>query len=241
MKRTPSTIGLALAVASLTALPAAALSTPNSLAASTTSADQAQLQLIINRGNNEISRRLSTLQGLTTKITSATKLSASDQASLSDEVTSEVTGLTSLKAKLDADTTVAAARTDAQSIITGYRVYAFIVPKIGLVKAADDQQVAESKLTALVPKLQSRVDAAKAAGKNVTSLASGLTDMSTQISNAQGILPSVSASIISLQPSDFNTNHKVLSDYRDKLKTAQTDIRAAVTDANSIVNALKNL
>jgi hypothetical protein len=132
-------------------------------------------------------------------------------------------------------------RPDAQSVITGYRVYVLIVPKVGLIKAADDQQAAESKLTALLPKLQSRVDAAKANGKNVTTLQNGLTNMSTQITNAQSISSSVESSVIGLQPSDYNTDHTVLSGYRDKLKTAQTDVKAAVSNATSVVSALKNL
>jgi hypothetical protein len=97
MKRTHLTITLAVTVASLAVLPVSALSN--------TSADQARLQRIINRGNNEISRRLTTLQGLTNKISSSTKLTADDQASLTDEVNTEISDLTSLKTKLDADTT----------------------------------------------------------------------------------------------------------------------------------------
>jgi len=241
MKRTPLTITLAITVAGLAALPVSALATTKSQASTSSSGDQAKLQLIINRGNNEISRRLTTLNGLSGKITSSTKLTADDQASLSGEVNDEISGLTALKTKLDADTTVADARVDAQSIITGYRVYVFVGPKVGLIKTADDQQIAESKLSALLPKLQSRVDAAKSAGKNVTSMQNGLNDMSTQINNAQAISAGVESSLLGLQPSDFNTDHAVLSGYRDKLKTAQTDVKAAVSDANSVVSALKNL
>ncbi len=227
-------------VLGLASLSATALATPKSLSANS-SADQARIQRIIIRGNAEISRRLGTLQNLSAKVTGATKLTDSDKASLTAEVSNETNGLTALKTKLDADTTVADARTDAQAIISDYRVYVLVVPKINLIKAADDQQVAESKLSALVPKLQSRINSAKMAGKNVSSLQSGLNDMSTQLTNAQPISSGVETSVIGLQPSDFNTDHAVLSGYRDKLKTAQTDVKAAVSDATSIVNALKNL
>lgn len=233
-----------LTVLTMAVLPTSALSTPKSLAASTngtSSADKARIQRIITRGNAEIDRRLATLKSLAGKVSGTTKLTASDQASLVSEVSDETTGLTNLRAKLDADTTVADAQTDAQSIITGYRVYALVVPKIGLVKTADDQQVAEAKFLALVPKLQSRIDTAKAAGKNVSSLQSGVNDMTTNLNNAQAISASVESSVVILQPSDINADHTILSGYRDKLKTAQTDIRTAVSDAKSTVNALKNL
>jgi hypothetical protein len=230
----------ALTIASLAALPASALG-KSQVAATKAGTDQAKLQRIINRGNNEIGRRITSLQKLNGKISGAVKLTDSDKAGLTSEVNAEIAGLTSLKTKLDADTVVADAQTDAKSIITGYRVYAFIMPKVSFLRAADDQQVAEAKLAALLPNLQSRVDSAKAAGKNVTSLTSGLSDMSTQITSAQAISGGVESAVINLQPSDFNSDHTVLRSYRDKLKTAQTDIRAAVGDANSIVDALKNL
>ena len=238
--RIAATITSAVTVLGLTAASAGALATPKSLAASSTGNDTAKLKLIQSRGNNEISRRLTTLQGLSSKISSATKLSSGDQSSLSAEVNDEITGLTALKTKLSADTTVADAKADTQSIITDYRVYVLIVPKVNLVKVADDQQAAETKLSDLIPKLQSRVDNAKAAGKNVGTMQDALNDLTKQINAAQAVSSSVESSVIGLQPSDYNTDHKVLSGYRDQLKTAQTDIRAAVSDANSVVNKLKN-
>lgn len=233
--------GTALATASLAIVPAGAVATVRGANSTSTANDQARLQLIINRGNSEIQRRLSTLQSLSSKINSATKLTASDKAALSSEVNDEISGLTTLKTKLDADTTVAAAKTDAQSIITGYRVYALIVPKVNLIKAADDQQVAESKFSALATKLQTRLSAAQSAGKSVTALNSGLTDMKNKIAAAQAISSKIEASVIGLQPGDYNTDHSILNGYRDQLKTAQTDIQAAVSDATNIVSGLKNL
>jgi hypothetical protein len=237
-------LGAIISAISLTVLPAGALATPktvNETGTSVKAGDQAKVQRIIARGNSEISRRLNTLNTLNGKINSATKLSAADKAPLSSEVLSEIDGLNNLKTKLDADTTVSDAQSDAQSIINDYRVYALIVPKINLIKTADDQQVAEAKLSALATKLQTRVTTAKTAGKNVTSLQSGLDGMNSKISTAQSISSQIESSVINLQPSDYNTNHSVLSGDRNQLKTAQTDIQAAVTAGTTIVNGLKNL
>jgi hypothetical protein len=242
MQRVGLILATAVSAAGLAILPASAAATAKGAASTTTTAaNQARLELIINRGNNEITRRLSSLQTLSSKISSATELTASDQASLSSEVSNEISGLTTLKSSLDADTTVANAITDAQSIISDYRVYALIVPKVNLVKTADDQQVAEGKLSALVPKLQSRISTAQSDGKDVTSLQSGLTDMTNKISAAQGISSQIESAVIGLQPSDYNSDHTILSGDRDQLKTAQNDIQGAVSDATTIVNGLKNL
>lgn len=192
------------------------------------------LQLVINRGNSEISRRLTTLNTLSGKITGAKKLSADDKATLSQEVTDEISGLTALKTKLDAETDVSAARTDAQGIISDYRVYALLVPKVQLVRVADDQQVAEDKLSALATKLQARVTSS-----SPSALKSALSDMTSKVTAAQGISGTVQSKVIVLQPSDYNSDHSALSGYRNQLKTAQSDIQAAVSDAKTIIAGLK--
>jgi hypothetical protein len=235
-KRAGLVTGVVMTTLGLAVVPASALAT-----ASTTAANQARLQLIINRGNSEISRRLTTLGTLSSKISATTKLSAGDESSLSAEVSAEVSGLQSLKAQLDGETTVSAAVTDAQGIINDYRVYALIVPKVDLVTTADSQQNTEAKLTALAPKLQTRITAAQGAGHSVTSLQSSLNDLNTKVSAAQTISSSIETSVVGLQPSDYNSDHTILSGDRNQLKTAQTDIQAAIGDAKSIITALKNL
>lgn len=217
---------------------AAATTTDNS--AKTDAQDQAKLKLIISRGDKEIDRRLKTLNTLDSKINSAKKLSSSDKSTLSAEVNNEISALTSLKTKLDADTDLTTAKTDAQSIFSGYRVYALVVPKVQLVKTADDQQAAEGRLTALASKLQSRIGDAKQKGKDVTSLQASLDDLNAKTTAAQAVSSSIESSVINLQPSDYNSNHTILGGDRDKLTAAQNDIKAAVADAKTIVSGLKN-
>ena len=121
------TVGVLSAALTLLTVPVLAAT-----AGTLTATQQQALQNIINKGNQEIGRRLDALNTLSSKISTITKLSASDQSYLTTEVNTEISGLTSLKTQLDADTTLTAAHTDAQSIITEYRVYALVLPK-GLV------------------------------------------------------------------------------------------------------------
>jgi hypothetical protein len=202
---------------------------------------QKRLQNIITIGNSEINRRLVTLGDLTTKINAATKLTTSDKATLTSEVSTTTIGLTSLKTQLDADTTVTQAHTDAMSIYSEYRVYALVAPKVDLVKVADDQQVIESEITSLIPKLQSRITVDQQAGKNVTTLQSELNDMSTKTSVSSGISTKIESTVINLLPSDYNSNHTLLSGDNGQLNIAHNDNIAAETDANNIAIGLKNL
>jgi hypothetical protein len=246
-----------LGIASVIALPASALTTgattgtttgTSSTTASTTAASkvaaaeaaaqQARLQRIISQGNLEIERRIVTLNTLSSKINSATKLTSSDAATLKNTVSGDLTTLNTLKTQLDSDTTVTAAITDAESIITNYRVYVLVVPQVDLVKAADDQQVAEGKLSSLATKLQSRIDEEQQKGVSVTTMESALTDLNSKDAAAQTISSNIETTVISLVPSDYNTNHSVLSGDRNQLVNAQTDIKTAEADAQTIITQL---
>lgn len=211
---------------------ATSTSTPNS---------QARLQNIISRGNTEITRRLTILNTLSSKISTATKLSSSDQSTLTAEVTNEISGLTSLKTTLDGETQLSNAITDAQSIFTDYRVFALVVPQTYLVKTADDQQVAEGKLTTLATKIQSDITADQKAGKDVSALQTELNTLNSKVQAAQTISSTIETGVLPLTPNDYNTNHEVLSGDRAQLKIAQGDIGTALSDAKSLVSSLKSL
>jgi hypothetical protein len=207
----------------------------------TNSQSEARVQLIITKSNAEITRRLSVLATLSSKITSSTKLSTADQQTLNSEVSSEMSGLTALKTKLDADTTVATAVLDAQSIFTDYRVFALVVPQVNLVKTADQQQQTESKLSTLGTKIQTDINADQTAGQEVTNLQTELSAMSVKVAAAQTISSGIETGVIRLSPSDYDTNHAVLSGDRDQLKIAQTDNAAAIADVKVLIADLKTL
>lgn len=217
--------------------------TPKTTDTTTTTLDgQQRLATIIAKGDQEITRRLASLTKVSAKIGSATRLSASDSAYLKSEVNTEIASLTVLKAKLDADTTLDSVKADAQSIVKDYRVYALIMPKIGLIQAADSIQLTDTKLLSLIPKLQTRITAAKAQHTAaMTDLQTKLDDMTTQVTNAQTIASSVASKVLTLQPTDYNSDHTVLSGQRDQLATAHRSNQAAIADAKAIVQSLKSL
>jgi hypothetical protein len=221
-----------------------AATTSNTAAAksSTASATQQQrLQTIIDKGNDEIDRRLNNLNVVLPKITAATHLTASDQTTLTNEVNTEITGLTALKTQLDGETTVTAAVSDVTAMVSEYRVYALVLPKVELVKTADDQQITEAKLITLSEKLQIRLDTERSDNQNASTLLADLTDMTTKTTAAQGISNTIEASVINLQPTDYDSNHAILSGDVAQLKTARADEVSAYDDAQTIVRGIQSL
>lgn len=195
---------------------------------------------IIIKGNDEITRRLSSLGNLSSLINSTTKLTASDKSYLSNEVITETSGLNSLKAQLDADTTLSVAIANAGSIFSEYRVYALVLPKVWLVKTADIEQNTESQLSAIAQKLQTRLTQNTSTITNLSTLQADLANMNSEISAAQVISSSIETNALQLQPSDYDSNHAVLNGDSSQLKTAHQDNVKAYSDAKTIISALKS-
>src|ERR1700683_867845 len=165
---------------SATATPAAepdATPNPPAIASLSAAVQATRLATLKTRGDAEINRRITDLTAALAKVQAVTTLTASDKSTLVSQIQTEVSGLNALKSKLDADTTLAAARTDVQSIVADFRVYVLMLPKAPLPAAFDSLAVVQTKLTALETQLQTAINNAKAAGKNVTAMQAGLTDM----------------------------------------------------------------
>lgn len=215
--------------------------TNTSNSASVASKQHIAMANIISKGNAEINRRETSLTALYARITGAKNLTSSDQSYLLSEAQTEASGLNNLKTVLDACTTFTCAKSNAQSIITEYRVYALILPKVQLTRMADDQQVIETALITLATKLQSRITNAQTAGNDVTTLQTDLNSMVADSNAATVISKNLEATVLPLQPSDYDANHDVLAGDLTQLQTARTDLQNAVTLAKTIITGLKSL
>lgn len=223
-------------------LAASTLPTPTPVPGPVASALQsAHLNRLKTRGASEIDRRLASLQAALTKVQSSAKLSAADAQTLTKQLQDELTGLTNLKTKLAAETSLDAARTDVQNIIADYRVYGLMLPKARLVATADRAAVTGAKFQQLATKLQEKVKAAKDQGKDVTGLQQRVGTMKARLISAQDKYDGLVAKVINLQPSDYNANHKLLADNREVMKSIRADFSAAHDEAQAIILGLKNL
>ncbi len=191
-------------------------------------------------GDCEISRRMSTLGTLTTRISGSKVLTASDASALSGEVSSTGAGLTSLKATIDADTDLATLKTDVSKIATQFRVYLVVVPQVNLVAAADGVLSAQAKFTQINTNLAARIAKAKAAGKDTASAQASLDAMNSQVSSAVALATGLPAKLLSLTPEQYNagTAGPIIKDARSALGQARTDIKAAAADARACRTAL---
>ncbi len=130
-----------------------------------------------------ISQRIATLNSLLTRIQNDSRLDAGEKSALSADVQTDISGLTSLKAKIDADSDLASARADAKNIVTNFRIYAMFAPKMRLLITIDNLQAMSNRIGSLVPKLQSLTDNLKSQGKDTSKIQSLIDDIKNQLSS----------------------------------------------------------
>jgi len=221
---------------SLLVLPSAAFAQT----ASPTPATQAQrISDLHTKCDDAISQRLASLNSTSTRINGLAKLSASDKAKFSGEIATDLSGLTALKAKCDADTDLATLRADYQSVFTQYRIYAVFLPQLNLLVASDTMSVTTDKLNTLATDLQARIQTAG----NPSNLTTLLADMQAKIADAKTQYGNVESQITPLTPNSFNTDPNgtktIETNARGEIKTGSADLKAAYQDALQIRTGLK--
>ena len=203
-------------------------------------ARQAQAeQLRKERADQEIDRRIAALNELITRISGMKKLSDANKSSFVNQVQSEITNLTNLKSKIDADTDPQTLKTDKQSIIQSYRIFALFIPKIRILAAADRMDVTADKLSDLAQKLQGRIAQAQSDGKDVSSLQTALGNMQNKIADAKTQYQNAKNLVISLTPDGYPGNKTSLQSAQSMIKTGAQDLKSALQDARTIRDGLK--
>ena len=210
--------------------------------ASTTA--QTKIANAIDLANKEITRRISALTDLTTKVQAMVRVSSTEKTTLSNEVQTEISALNTLKAKIDAETDLTVLKTDVQSITKDYRIFMLIIPQGRIEVTADRIQTIAGLYPTLATKLQARISAGQTAGKDVTSVNATLSDMNAKVADANAKAQAAVALVANLQPDQgvqatIQSNQAALKSARADLKTALQDLRTARQDAGVIVRTVE--
>lgn len=193
------------------------------------------------KADKEIERRITALNELIKKIAALKKLPASDKATFTTQIQAEITNLTNLKTKIDADTDIITLRADVKSIVSTYRIFALFLPKIHILVAADMMSETIDRLSQIATKLQVRIQEAKSTGANVIALEAALADMQAKLTDAQKQFDSIETNITSLTPDGYPGNKSTLVNARGLLKTGRLNLIAAQQDAQVIIKGLRVL
>jgi hypothetical protein len=182
-----------------------------------------------------ITTRLADLHARVTLVKQTSWLTAADRTSLLTELDGEIAGLGALATTIQAETSVTGFRTEAADILSGYRVYALVLPQVHLVRATD--QIT----TVILPDLQSaesllnqQIHLAGQQHKDTSATAAPMGDLATQISNLRTATNALSTQLLTLTPAQWNTDHCVVVQPRRQLQTSRGDAGRALVDIKTV-------
>lgn len=210
-------------------------------------ARQAQaIQRMLTIADDQITARINSLNNLISRIQSIKNVSDADKASITSTIQSEITTLTSLKAKIDADTSTTTLKTDLQSVTADYRVYALVEPQIRILAAADRVNQIVSLMTVMENKLQTRISSLQSSGVDTSSLASSMSDIASKLADATTQAANAVSSTASLVPDQGNTavaasNTAALKAARADIKNSNSDLQAVRKDMNNLLFGIRKI
>jgi hypothetical protein len=198
------------------------------------------------RAKAEVTRRidlrLAALHRFDGALTAAAHLTDAHEATLKDLVADDLAGLTALKTKVAGETTLAALRVDAVSMVNDYRVFILVGPKVRLTIAADHEADAATRLQTAHDKLADAVAQAKAAGKDVAAAEQDLADMQAAIDRAKNGMAGQVDTLLAIQPGpDGNAIRAKVGAVRRALGQVRLDLRTALAEGKAVRDFLRHL
>lgn len=202
--------------------------------------DQTKIDLVKKKATLEIEVRIKVLNALKNRINNNKHLAAADKTSLIADIDTNISGLNTLKAKIEADTDIEVLRTDRQSIYTNFRIFAVVIPRTRGQIAAYEMEFAASRIDQVLVKIQTRIDQAKAAGKDVTGLNNLMTDAKNKLADAKAKYQDAINQFKQATASNYPDGAKgFLEAGRNDLKTGKESLKAVREDISKMVSTLK--
>jgi hypothetical protein len=241
VRRTPrlTVFAVVAALALGAALPLTALAAPSLTASTHVTCDLACVQQF---GDARIAERITALNNLNARVQTAlnNKRVTNAQADpLFNDISTNEAGLNSLKAKLDAETSLDAARQDVKNIYVQLRIYAVVLPRDARTLYLDGLTNVHERLLGLEGKIQS----ALAKAGNPPTLVALFNDYKNQLQSAQAQIDAANGELPTLTVDNFNNNRTTFETALTNLKTdehtAHADLKNAVSDLHQIVQALR--
>ncbi len=182
-------------------------------------------------GDCMIDQRLDYLSKASPLVQDSKVLTSGDQSALATILSNDTSGLTSLKGTLDAETTLAAVQRDLASIVSEYRVFALAARQVTLVSEADAVSATVARYATVDARLEARIQAAAAKGRNTSSASAALTAMNRAVARAASDVSGLSTRLLALTPAEYDAGSA-----RPLLVRAQTAVlraRAQLLDARA--------
>jgi hypothetical protein len=213
--------------------PTTTLSAASGFAATSGPASADRVAVAKARVDVSVDRRVATIDRVIARISSDTNLTAAEQATLTGDLSTRRAGLAALKAKVDGESTVAAIKADVKAARIAGKGDSSVELATRYLQGAD----ASAHLDIVdrhVATLQSRLDKAKAAGRDVTAAQNAVADLQAKVTDARAHLKGFGQALLSAQPASAGFPAATAT-----LKAVRTDLSSIRKDGAVIRGALR--
>lgn len=198
-----------------------------------------KLERLKSLGADLIENRIASLNNLKTRINSMTKTSEASKTATLTEVEKNIADLTTLGAKIQADTDLITLKADVKSIYETYRVYAVVLPQNLGLSAASRGQYILGQLSALEVKLQKIIAQNKNSGKDVSAIEKLILDFEAKIMDAKSQLQIAETQFKSMTPANAEVAKTSREAGMAAMKQAKDSLKAAHDIIKNIIDQLK--
>jgi hypothetical protein len=211
-----------------------------------TKAEAKKVTALIAKADKEIDRRITSLNKLVLRVGEMKKLNDQQKSDLSNQAQDQITELTSLKAKIDADTDLASLKSDIQSITGSYRTYMLLMPKINILATADRFSYIAEGYESVVDKLQNQISGLKDSGKDTASLQTSLDTIKAKVDDIKTQVQAAIDTVNPLAPDNgdkatIDANKAALAKAKATIKAANTDVKTIQSKIVEIRKGIKSL
>ena len=185
------------------------------------------------RASALIKERINSLNANSQAINASKTLTTEQKTALTTILSTNVTGLTALKASIASSTNATTTKALTDSIFTNFRIYGIVIPQVRLEKRVFDLQNHSQKLSDLFVKVQTNINDANAKGRNVTVWQKNLDDAKVLVANDMAKLASLLPKLATLTPATYGTTSKTI------IESVNLDLKNVSKDFNSIAKTLR--
>ncbi len=184
------------------------------------------------RADTEIAKRIDALTALQSRIANMTQLSADDKASLTQDLSTQIASLSTLKDSILADASTTTLKADVQLITKSFRTFALVIPKGAVTAAAGRIESVVTDMQTVGTKLKTLIDAAVSSGADVSVAQSAYSDLVSKLADAQSQAGAARALVADLKPD--NGDNTVYQNNVHAIQAAQKNIQASNQDVKDV-------
>lgn len=201
------------------------------------------VKCVIAAGDTLITNRQNSLNTLNSRISadlSAHKLTGDQASALQADVTTNQTGLSNLKSKLDAETDARAARQDVANIFLQFRIYAVVLPRDYRRIQMDIEINTKNLMQGFASTIKQAIGGAPS--NEQARLNALFSDYQKQVAAAEAQLDTAQQDFPAMTPENFNQNRASYESTKtaldNALKAARVDLHQAAQDLKEMARIL---